>query len=359
MKLTIINNIQTPYRKKLFDKIKERSFSRGVDFRVYYLSDTESVRDWGAVELGSYEAIFDVLFQVRNKLTTTSDIIFNYGYFSKVICSDVTIFFGYSYTTYIVGASLRKLFGKKNVLFCESTKSDSRTKGLIFRIKRFIIRSIFDTFLVPGVESRKYLVDLGVEAREINIAVNSSELRPRLDMETSKDNEIVSLLYVGRLSREKRIVETIIALKECSLDFTMKVVGSGELNNEVLALVKGDDRFELLGALNQDSLSSVYSSSDILILPSKLEPWGLVVNEAINFGLAVLVSSNVGCRHELVKDNGLTFESDNFSDMIDKLAFIIEDLSNMQKKSTKLSQLVTGDIQADSFIQPFLKGTYE
>jgi glycosyltransferase involved in cell wall biosynthesis len=44
---------------------------------------------------------------------------------------------------------------------------------------------------------------------------------------------------------------------------------------------------------------------DIFVLPSKLhETWGLVVNEAMNFGLPVIVSDKVGCGEDLVERGG-------------------------------------------------------
>jgi glycosyltransferase involved in cell wall biosynthesis len=54
------------------------------------------------------------------------------------------------------------------------------------------------------------------------------------------------------------------------------------------------------GFVNQSQLGSYFAAADVFVLPSEFETWGLVVNEAMYFGLPVIVSDRVGCRHDLV-----------------------------------------------------------
>ncbi|MBL4254400.1 glycosyltransferase family 4 protein, partial [Vibrio fluvialis] len=65
-----------------------------------------------------------------------------------------------------------------------------------------------------------------------------------------------------------------------------------------------------VGNKNPKEIYEIYSSCECLILPSLDEPWGLVINEALLFGLPVIVSHNVGCHHDLVIDgfNGYVVE---------------------------------------------------
>ena len=62
-----------------------------------------------------------------------------------------------------------------------------------------------------------------------------------------------------------------------------------------------------LGAKHGAELASLYAAADVFCLPSVLnETWGIVVNEALNFGLPVVVTDKVGCAPDLVHegDNG-------------------------------------------------------
>ena len=70
----------------------------------------------------------------------------------------------------------------------------------------------------------------------------------------------------------------------------------------------GLDNVVFTGFVNQSDLPALYAASDIFVLPSQDEPWGLAINEAMCAGLPIIVSREVGCAIDLVKDgeNGFT-----------------------------------------------------
>jgi glycosyltransferase involved in cell wall biosynthesis len=81
-------------------------------------------------------------------------------------------------------------------------------------------------------------------------------------------------------------------------------MGDGELRTQLerRAGRVGKDRIHFLGFRNQDQMGEVYVNSDMLVLPSRFsETWGLVVNEAMQFGLPAIVSDRVGCGPDLVE----------------------------------------------------------
>ena len=66
-----------------------------------------------------------------------------------------------------------------------------------------------------------------------------------------------------------------------------------------------------LGSRNIDELAELYLASDVLVLPSHSEPWGLVANEALSYGCPVIISDACGCAPAVVKENvtGFTFRA--------------------------------------------------
>ena len=56
------------------------------------------------------------------------------------------------------------------------------------------------------------------------------------------------------------------------------------------------------GFRNQSELPSIYAMSDVFALPSRDEPWGLAVNEAMACGTAVISTDQCGCSADLVDD---------------------------------------------------------
>ena len=67
------------------------------------------------------------------------------------------------------------------------------------------------------------------------------------------------------------------------------------------------DKVRFLGFVNQSGLPETYTASDILVLASEYEPFGVVVNEAMLCGCAVIVSDRVGARFDLVRDGETGF----------------------------------------------------
>jgi len=80
----------------------------------------------------------------------------------------------------------------------------------------------------------------------------------------------------------------------------------------------------------RDKVLEYYSLADVLVLPSSFEPHGLVVNEAMCFGLPVIVSDKVGAGPDLVKhkENGFIYPHGD----TDKLALYLTELSNGEKR---------------------------
>ena len=96
-------------------------------------------------------------------------------------------------------------------------------------------------------------------------------------------------------------------------------------------------RFHPLGFRNQREMGEGYASADALILPSRRgqgETWGLVVNEALQWGMPALVSDGVGCREDLVRtgETGWIFP-DNSSE---KLANCLESLQRLSPSKRKI-----------------------
>ncbi len=101
------------------------------------------------------------------------------------------------------------------------------------------------------------------------------------------------------------------------------LAGDGALRNDLesLATEVAPNCVKFLGFRNQTELPALYDLCDVFVLPSLFEPWGLVVNEVMNAGKAVIVSDQVGCGADLVSPgiNGDIFKAGNVDDLAAKL----------------------------------------
>jgi glycosyltransferase involved in cell wall biosynthesis len=82
------------------------------------------------------------------------------------------------------------------------------------------------------------------------------------------------------------------------------VVGDGEerLELEKQAAESGLEGVRFCGFRNQSELPRFFELATVFVLPSRHEPWGLIVNEVMNAGKAVIVSDEVGCQPDLIED---------------------------------------------------------
>lgn len=102
------------------------------------------------------------------------------------------------------------------------------------------------------------------------------------------------------------------------------MVGDGKLLPELKVYAETNQIPDVhwTGFLNQTEIPRAYTAADIFVLPSAYEEtWGLVVNEAMNFKLAVVVSDKVGCAPDLVHEgiNGYVFPSGDHAKLAEAL----------------------------------------
>lgn len=124
----------------------------------------------------------------------------------------------------------------------------------------------------------------------------------------------ITFIMVGQLVPRKRVIETILALKQLNDDFLFKIIGEGPLKKRINSIIRQDKRFRLLGSLPPDKVQEEYVASDTLILSSAFDGWGCSVNEALSQGCRVIVSDSCGSS-SLIKSNenlGNVFKSDDW-----------------------------------------------
>ena len=113
-------------------------------------------------------------------------------------------------------------------------------------------------------------------------------------------------LFLSRLEDFKGIqdlFDAFIRLRTQRSDVALVIAGSGSLKRFVKDAAASLRSVHFVGHLSGDRIWEAYCASDVFVLPSRREPWGLVVNEAMAAGLPVIVTDVAGCTDDLVRDN--------------------------------------------------------
>ena len=121
------------------------------------------------------------------------------------------------------------------------------------------------------------------------------------------------------------------------------VIGDGPLRPELERVAAGCKSIRFAGFRNQTELPAFYALADLLVLPSRREPWGLVVNEAMNAGCAILASDRVGAAQDLVREgvNGAIFPAGSVPRLAEALRRLLaepERLAEMGRHSLSMIQ---------------------
>jgi glycosyltransferase involved in cell wall biosynthesis len=153
-----------------------------------------------------------------------------------------------------------------------------------------------------------------------------------------KDEQFL-LLFTGRIHRKKGIHFIIEALRKLKNNrLTFLIVGHEE-DSEYVNHLKEISK-ELAGdviwkeSVNADYIWDYYSSSELFVLPSYDENFGMVVVEAMACGLPVLISKNVGLWHEVQADNaGFVVNQD-----VDEIASVLKRISDNPELLKQMSE---------------------
>jgi glycosyltransferase involved in cell wall biosynthesis len=237
---------------------------------------------------------------------------------------DVINLTGYAEIGTIVVLLLAKVLGIRTLMTNESIHSDRLHSfsiiQLIYNAYKNVLISLTDGFLSYGLKSNDYLYRLGAKKRQIHSYLNTFDRSKfHLYSNSTYSNNVPYILFVGRLSEEKNI-ESLINLgrlfKNDNFNCQIKIVGDGS-QLEFFKKIVFKEKLPLVleGAKKWDQLGPIYESATAFILPSLNETWGMVANEALEYGLPVICSSACGCADDLIINgfNGLVIDEFKFT----------------------------------------------
>ena len=233
----------------------------------------------------------------------------------------------------------------------DATDEAFASRGLKKLVRGMILRMVYRSvsrFAVVGARARRHLKAHGVTERRMTwspFCVDTDwveaqkrrwmPLRSEIRQAFGIGENAIALLFCGKLIEQKDPLLIFDALRRLpetvGKSLHLILAGSGPLQRpfESAARAALGERFHDLGFLNQKELGKAYAISDALLLPSRSETWGLVVNEAMQFGLPALLADGVGCHEDLIPDDstGRVFPAGNAEAMAEAIQSLIGELS--------------------------------
>jgi len=187
---------------------------------------------------------------------------------------------------------------------------------------RQILRPLFDSAWVPGAYGRRFLRFLGMADEDIHEGLYSADpdlFRPPIAAVAIRRG----IVFVGQLIRRKGVVELAAAVRQLrhreALTADVTFIGQGPLRD---ALIK--DGMDVRPFQQPVELVRSYQQASAMILPSRVDHWGLVAHEAALCGCLLLVTRQCGCVAELVEHrvNGYVMESSSVKEIIAAITWL-------------------------------------
>ena len=315
-RLVILTEIIAPYRIPVFNVLARRA---ELDLHVIFLAETDhTIRQW-RVYKDEIRFSHQVLPSWRWRVGKIS-LLFNRGLWSalNLWSPQVMICGGYNYAASWEALLWARRHSVPFVLWSESNRHDVRggSAGVEF-LKAYFVRHC-DRFVVPGKASLEYLRLLAPAEASILTAPNAvdnelfsmqaqearvhePEFRERMGLPSRY------ILFAGRLVPEKGIFDLLEAYarlesglrSEVGLVFAGDGGSRAELEQRAQRIRPGTVSFA--GFAQREDMAGLYALAEAMVLPTRSDPWGLVVNEAMACGLPIIVSSVAGCSFDLVE----------------------------------------------------------
>lgn len=206
---------------------------------------------------------------------------------------------------------------KKNATVCESSIYESKLDNWKRYFKKLICNRISYTF-VSGIPQKEIYKRLGFKGKIIITGgVGLFNKNKRELKKVEKNKKEFKYLCVARLIPVKNLEFLINVFNKNGKNLT--IAGQGILEEKLKKLAKENIKF--IGHIPNKEIGRLYQEHDIFILPSKVEPWGLVVEEALYNGLPVIISNKVGSNIDMVMNynSGEIFQFDNEDDLNKKI----------------------------------------
>ena len=243
--------------------------------------------------------------------------IYNYEAVASVIAhsTEFDIIHSHDWLTYPAGIFAKKISGKPLVIHVHATDYD-RSRGNVnpevYRIEKQGMDEADHIIAVSDLTKQTIIDKYHISPDKITTLHNAVEPLHFKPKTQRKDLDTKVITFLGRITMQKGPeyfveVASIVLSRVDNVRFVM--AGSGDMMEEMIALVaeKGiSDKFHFTGFLKGDAVYEMLSQSDVYIMPSVSEPFGISPLEAMQCGTPSIISFQSGCaeilRHALKAD---------------------------------------------------------
>jgi glycosyltransferase involved in cell wall biosynthesis len=244
--------------------------------------------------------------------------------------------------------------GRKVIGWGLGFPSPNLGEGLGVRVRSKFINQ-FDGMIAYSQRGADEYAQLGFPREKIFVAHNSVSPAPNFAIPTRPltFNLRPSLLFVGRLQTRKRIDSLIRACAEIESKSRLIIVGDGPERENLESLAKEIyPSTEFIGAKHGLELKPYFEGADLFVLPGT---GGLAVQEAMSYGLPVIVAKGDGTQDDLVREkNGWQIEPENYEALVSTMKVALSDVKRLREMGSESFRIVSEEINIQKMAEVFV-----
>lgn len=309
----VVTEVIAPYRIPVFNELAEILDGELV---VYFIAETEKRRDWPILRdeiRFEHEVLGGIDFTVPYR-GDRQPVYLSRPLLPRLLKGryDGVLVGGWNHLEAYWALAYRRLSGARLTLWSETPLLGSAPPRRPLRnaLKRLVIASA-DSYAVPGPSAGRYLEAFGAPPDRIVRAPNAvdNDFWAAGTRSADRASRPPRLLFVGRLVESKGVGDALAAFGASRLAGRAELLVAGDGSERAALEARAPAGVRFLGSCDRERLRELYHWADLLVFPSRYDPWGLVLNEAACAGLPTLGSDGAGAVRDLVRDgeNGLLF----------------------------------------------------
>lgn len=219
--------------------------------------------------------------------------------------------------------------------------------------KRFIHQ--FDGMIAYSQRGGEEYAALGFPREKIFVAHNSVSAKPQQVPDRRPQTvDRVTILFVGRMQARKRVDSLLRACAEMGTKPRLLIVGDGPERETLETLAKKMyPSAEFIGAKHGAELKPYFKQADLFVLPGT---GGLAVQEAMSYGLPVIVAKGDGTQDDLVREgNGWQIEPENYGALVSTMKNALSNIARLQEMGKESFRIVSEEINIEKMADAFVR----
>lgn len=216
---------------------------------------------------------------------------------------DYEIIHAHDWLTYKAGIIAKNISGKKLVIHVHATEFDRSGENInqaVFDIEKYGMDNADHIVCVSDLTKNIVINRYGQDPNKVSTIYNGANSLIYKDIQVEKSVKEKVVTFLGRVTFQKGpdyFVEAAAKILKYDKNIRFVMAGSGDMLNRMVALVakkRISQNFHFTGFLKGDDVTKMFALSDVYVMPSVSEPFGISPLEAMNANVPVVISKQSG-----------------------------------------------------------------